>query len=164
MTMPAKFHFPPPPLPNQAELRKRVHIAEQMMLKAMADPGELHVEHYFAAGVYGRAIYIPKGVFLTGKIHKYPQINVLVSGDLTVMTEEGAKRVKPPFVVVSPAGTKRIAYANEDTVWLTLHGTHETDVDKIEEQFIAGTEEDFLAFWKDEQERIEGGQPCLGQT
>jgi hypothetical protein len=40
-------------------------------------------------------------------------------------------------VVVSPPGVKRLAYAHEESIWATIHGTDETDVDKIEEQFIA---------------------------
>jgi quercetin dioxygenase-like cupin family protein len=107
---------------------------------------ELPVKHHFSQGVYGRELFIPKGTVLTGKIHKYPQLNVLVSGDISVLTEDGVKRVTPPFVVVSPAGTKRAAYAHEDTIWLTVHGTNETDIDKIEHEFVAQTESEYLDF------------------
>lgn len=106
----------------------------------------LPVTHHFSKGIYGRELFIPKGTMLTGKIHKYTQLNVLVSGELLVVTEEGTKRVKPPFVIVSPAGTKRAAYAIEDSIWLTVHGTEETDIEKIEQHFIAQTEVEYLDF------------------
>ena len=109
---------------------------------------EMPVTHHFAKSVYGRELHIPKGTVLTGKIHKYSQLNVLVSGELSVLTEHGVRRVKPPFVIVSPAGIKRIAYAHEDSVWLTVHGTDEQDVDKIEQQFIAQDEQAYIAFVK----------------
>jgi quercetin dioxygenase-like cupin family protein len=119
---------------------------------------ELPFRNHFAKGVYGRELFIPKGTTLTGKIHKYTQINVLVCGELSVLTDEGVKKVKPPFVVVSPAGTKRAAYAHEDSIWLTVHGTEETDVEKIESIFIAQTEGEYLEFCKSLEDKS-----CLGQ-
>ena len=155
------FHFPPQTTKADDVMRETVRRTEVVICAGLPDPGSFHVEHYFAGGVYGRAIYIPKGCFLTGKIHKYPQINVLVSGHLRVLTHEGMKEVKPPFIIVSPAGTKRIAFAVEDTIWLTLHGTEETDVVKIEQQFIAQNEEEYLRFRRELENK--GGPPCLGE-
>lgn len=125
-------------------MRAKVLKAEEVM-KALPQV-EMLVTHHFAEGVYGRELFIPKDTVLTGKIHKYSQLNVLVKGDISVLTEDGVKRVKPPFIIVSPAGTKRIAYAHEDTIWLTVHGTKETDIDKIEEHFIAQSEAEYLEF------------------
>lgn len=109
-------------------------------------PVECPVTHHFSQGVYARELFIPKGTVLTGKIHKYHQLNIMSKGDLSVLTDEGIKRVQAPFTIVSPPGTKRIAYAHEDTVWTTIHGTDETDLDKIEAHFIAQSEQEFLEF------------------
>lgn len=130
-----------------ALMRAKVEAAEDEIRKL--PPVELPVRHHFAKSTYGRELFIPKGTILTGKIHKYTQLNVLVAGDISVLTEDGVKRVQPPFVVVSPAGTKRIAYAHEDTIWLTIHGTDETDVDRIEQQFIAQSNAEYLDFVND---------------
>jgi hypothetical protein len=107
---------------------------------------ELPVKHYFSKGVYARELFIPKGTVLTGKVHKYENLNIMSQGDLSVLTEDGIKRVKAPFTIVSPPGTKRVAYAHEDTIWTTIHGTDETDVDKIEEVFIAQDYGQYLEF------------------
>ena len=107
---------------------------------------DLPVKHYFSQGVYARELFIPKGTVLTGKIHKYQQLNIMSQGDLSVLTEDGVKRVKAPFTIVSPPGTKRVAYAHEDTVWTTIHGTELTDVDEIESAFIAQSEQEYLTF------------------
>ena len=128
----------------QNSMRAKVNAAEELMRQHQQL--ELPVTHHFAKSVYGRELFIPKGTILTGKIHKFSQLNVLVSGDISVLTEHGVKRVQPPFVIVSPAGTKRIAYAHEDTIWLTVHGTDETDVDKIEQEFIAQNDQEYLVF------------------
>src|SRR5687767_14598526 len=111
-------------LPDTMTMREKVFAIEAHMLNLPLV--EMPVTHHFAERTYGRELFIPKGTVLTGKIHKYSQLNVLVSGELSVLTEDGIKRVKPPFIVVSPPGTKRIAYAHEDSIWLTVHGTPET--------------------------------------
>lgn len=108
---------------------------------------EIPVRHYFSAGVYAREITIPKGVLLTGKIHKYQQINILSKGDLSVWIEgDAVARVKAPFTTVSPPGTKRIAYAHEESVWTTILPTDETDPAKIEASFTCDDEAEYIAF------------------
>jgi hypothetical protein len=107
---------------------------------------QLQTLDYFSDGVYARELFIPKGTVLTGKIHKRTNLNIMVSGELIVSTEAGMQRVKAPFIVVSPPGTKRVAYALEDTRWITIHGTHETDVEVIEQLFTAESEAEYLEY------------------
>lgn len=116
---------------------------------------DMPVTNHFSHGVYGREIFIPAGSVLTGHIHKFTNMNVLLQGDMSVLTANGIERVGAGFVVVSEPGTKRVAYAHTDCRWITIHGTHETEVDKIEQQFIAHTEHEFLAFC-DEQKLLKG--------
>jgi quercetin dioxygenase-like cupin family protein len=126
-------------------VRDKVNVMENMMFQM--PQLDLPVKHHFSSqGVYARELFIPKGTLLTGKIHKYEQINIMASGDLSVLTEEGIKRVQAPFVLVAPAGTKRIAYAHEDTVWITVHATEETDVELLEKQLVAETDQEYLEF------------------
>ena len=65
---------------------------------------------------------------------------------MTVSGEEGMVRIQAPFSIVSPAGTKRIAYAHEDCIWTTVIGTELKDGDQIEEEFTADSEQSYLAF------------------
>lgn len=116
---------------------------------------EGEVVHHRSYGVYGRELRIPAGSVIVGHIHKHENMNVLLEGEMTVITEDGPQRVGPGFLVVSPPGTKRAAYAHTDCRWLTVHGTHETDVEKIEQQFIAHTETEYLAFC-DQLKQLEG--------
>jgi hypothetical protein len=107
---------------------------------------DIPVKNYFSQGVYAREITIPAGVCLTGEIHKFKQLNILSKGCMSVYTEDGIVKVEAPFTVVSPAGTKRIAYAHSECVWTTIHGTDETDVDIIRSKFIAKDEQEWLEF------------------
>ena len=122
--------------------RDKVNAIEALMVQQ--PQVDLKVEHYFSDGVYARALEIPKGVMLTGRIHKFQQLNILVKGKMKVLVGDYYKTVEAPFIVVSPPGTKRIAIALEDCVWITVHGTHETDLELIEKTFIAQSEQDYL--------------------
>lgn len=126
--------------------RDKVFIAEAHM-KQMPDASHLtKLFHYFAPGIYARELHIPAGMTLTGKIHKYPQLNILSKGKISVLTKDGVKEVEAPFTVVSPAGTKRIAYAHTDCVWTTILNTDETDIGKIEKLFTTDDEGEWLEF------------------
>jgi hypothetical protein len=125
---------------------EKVGLIEREMLKFQQI--EIPVKHHFSQGVYAREIFIPKGTLVTGKIHKYQQLNIMSQGELSVLTQDGVVRVKAPLTIVSPPGTRRIAYAHEDTVWTTIHGTDETDLEKIEAHYIAKDEQEYLDFNK----------------
>jgi hypothetical protein len=102
------------------------------------------LKHSFAPGVYVREIFIPKGTMLTGKIHRHSHPNFLMKGEVIVLTESGGREhLKAPLSMISQAGTKRAVYAIEDTVWITIHVTNETDLGKIEEYVIAPSYEEY---------------------
>lgn len=107
---------------------------------------ELKVEHFFSPGIYTRILYIPKGCLLTGQIHKFPILNIMTKGDISVVLGDEVKRIIAPFVIVSPAGSKKIGYAHEDTIWMGCHRTDETDIEKIAEHFVASTEQEYIDF------------------
>lgn len=127
-------------------LRERINIIQAAALQHKDRILALPLTHYFANGVYAREIFIPKDTLAIGRIHKYPQINIISKGDLSIVTDEGIERVQAPFTKVSPAGTKRAVYAHEDTVFTTIIATDETDIDKIEDHLTAASDEDYAAF------------------
>jgi quercetin dioxygenase-like cupin family protein len=94
------------------------------------------VKHYFADGVYAREILIPKGSIITGLIHRQSQINFCLKGRISIVTEEGEKEFCAGDTIVSPPGTKRAAYAWEETIWTTVLGTHLQDVEAIEATLV----------------------------
>lgn len=125
----------------------RVKVTELEDVLRTLPPADMPVTHHFSHGVYGRELFIPAGTVLTGKIHKFSSMNVLLSGEIAVLTQDGTvKRVTQGYVEIAPPGMKRVGYAITDTRWLTVHGTHETDLAAIEEEFIAQDEQEFLSF------------------
>lgn len=89
------------------------------------------VTHHFAPGVYAREMLIPKGVTLTGAIHKTEHLSIVSKGRILVTTDEGVKEISAPYTFISKPGAKRAGYAIEETVWTTIHATDETDLDKL---------------------------------
>ena len=105
------------------------------------------LQHVFAPGAYARTIFIPAGTVIVGKIHKHQHLNILSQGSVSVFTEAGGvERLTGPLTMVSPAGTKRAVYAETDAVWTTIHLTNETDLEKIEDEVIAKTYEEYEQF------------------
>jgi len=135
--------------------RERVHELEREIAKHPQISVE--IRNWFSDGVYGREMRLPAGSLITGKIHKYQQLNILSAGEVSVLIDGHMQRVKAPFTVVAPAGAKRIIYAHADAVWTVMHGTEETDLEKIEAHFIAQDEEEYQRFLLEKK-----GVPCLG--
>lgn len=103
---------------------------------------DIPLKHYFSPGVYGREVFMPKGLLVIGKIHKNQTMNVISAGEVSVLSVDGLMRIKAPFTFVSSPGAKRLLYIHEDCTWSTFHGTEETDIEKIEDEFIAKTYDD----------------------
>lgn len=126
---------------DKPQIRKNIMMLEAKMRQRpdviIGDSPLFPLKHNFADGVYVREIFIPKGSLIVGKIHKHSHPNFLMKGDVSVLTEEGPKRLKAPLSMISPAGTKRVVYAHEDTVWITIHVTNKKNLKKIEKEIIA---------------------------
>ncbi len=125
----------------QSDPRSKIIAIEAEMRKQP----QLVIEpvHYFAHGLYAREITIPKGTLLTGKIHLFEHLNIISKGDISVMTDEGIKRIVAPATIISKPGIKRVGYAHEETVWTTIHACNETDPEKVEELLVVETFEQF---------------------
>ena len=115
--------------------RDKILSAEQYL--ATLPQVEVQIKHTFAHGTYAREIEIPAGVCCTGKVHKFDDLNIVPYGHMTVMTEDGWKEVVGPCTFKGCAGVKKIGYAHENTLWITIHATDETDLDIIESTLFA---------------------------
>lgn len=132
-------------------------LPDMLALKAamMASDGAIdltdHTFHHFAQGVYGRELRIPAGTRVMGKVHRHSTLNILAAGELAVTTPDGPQVLKAPAIFVSPAGTRKLGMAITDCVFLNVHASQETDLEKLEAELI---EPDELT--------IAGETKCLG--
>jgi quercetin dioxygenase-like cupin family protein len=141
------------------ENRQKILNLEAAMFQAAAEgslePLDFPLKHHHADGSYGREMFIAKGRVIVGKIHKHSHVNVISQGKVSVMTEDGLQILTAPLTFVSKPGTKRVVYAHEDTIWTTIHVTEETDLEKIEEQVIAKSFDEYFALTSPEQSPLQ---------
>jgi len=129
---------------TETELQ-RDKIAEfEHMLAAMpgsvkGDSDDFPLNHIFGGGIYCREILLPAGSVCVGKIHKTTHPNFIMKGKCIVTTNVSDKpvEIQAPMYFFSEAGVKKVVYAIEDTTWVTVHQTDETDLEIIEDEIIA---------------------------
>jgi quercetin dioxygenase-like cupin family protein len=98
---------------------------------------DIPTEHTHGPGFYARTITIPAGGVLTGKVHATEHIFFVSKGDITLVTDEGRKRVQAPYQAICKAGIKRAGFAHSETVCTNVHITAETDLQRLEALLIA---------------------------
>lgn len=120
---------------SKDEYRVALKTLEQEMLSK--PQMQLKTSHSFIDGVYAREMFAEAGAMVVGGLHTGDSINIMSSGDMTLVTEDGVKRIKAPYTEVSHAGTKRLAIMHSDTTWTTIIRTDLTDPIEIEKTFTA---------------------------
>lgn len=137
---------------SAADSRGAILLLENVM-RAMPD-AQVHIEpkHHFTDGLYAREIFVPKDLCGTGKIHLFGHLTIIVSGEASVMTDEGMKRIKGPSIFTSPAGVKRAVYVHEDTHWITVHACNAKTHEEAERLLVVDTFEEL-------EQRL-GGDTC----
>ena len=112
------------------------------VLKKMPQ-AEVIMTHSFGGGVYVRERFAPADTLIVGKRHRHETMSILVKGTLGVYNELGEVTVKheAPKTWVTPAGSKRMTYSFTDTILITVHPTEETNLEKIETEFIISEKE-----------------------
>jgi hypothetical protein len=137
----------------KVQFRQKILLVQdglQQLIKSGAVRSTLEdctLRHYFAPKdneygccTYAREMMIPKGTLIIGKIHRHQHLNFIAKGRVTVFTEFGEKHLEGPCTFVSEVGLKRAVYAEEDTLWTTVHLTKyesESELDKIEQEVIS---------------------------
>lgn len=98
---------------------------------------ECPLEHHFAPGVYLRQIFMPADTVVIGKVHRTEHFNIILAGACILVHEDGRREtLTAPCTFVSKPGVQKVLYIIEDTLWQTVHPTHETDLARLEEELV----------------------------
>jgi len=137
---------------SSLNLRTKIAMFERDFIEACEGQKDLKVPfldviessppliHSFADGVYIREITLPAGAIIIGAIHRHKHLNFISRGHVRCVTEAGGvEDLVGPCTMVSPAGTKRVLYVYEETVWTTVHRTEFDTVKEAEAEAIAET-------------------------
>ena len=95
--------------------------------------------HTFADGIYARQMDLKQGTAVVGAIHKHLHIWFLLTGNITVATEDATENYIAPCYVVSEPGAKRVIYANEDSIFVNIHKnpSNTGDIRELEKEIVA---------------------------
>lgn len=137
--------------PDGSNFIEQVERLENLLINSnssdvfVGDSKELPLTHSFSEGIYTREIFIPKGMFVIGKIHKFDHTFFLIKGKLLLCAEDGVKQLEAPYYGNATAGTKRVVYALEDTVFVNIHPNPNNikDLEKLEDIFVVSSYKEY---------------------
>lgn len=111
-----------------------------------ADKVDCSLSHIFTPGIYARTIFMPAGAIVMSMTHKTRHPFVITTGEVDVVSPEGAFTYVAPYMGITQPGTKRFLHVKKDTTWTTFHANPEnlTDPDKIGEMILEKSENPLL--------------------
>ena len=122
-----------------------IENADEVNVVTHQDSKLFPLKHTFADGIYVRQMSMGIGTVVVGAIHKHLHVWFLLSGHISVATEENVEDYIAPCYVVAKPGTKRVIYANEDSVFVNVHKnpTNSQDIEWLEKEIVAKTREEY---------------------
>jgi quercetin dioxygenase-like cupin family protein len=113
--------------------------------RIMTDSKIAPIKHTFADGVYIRQMDIKTGSIVVGAIHKHLHVWFLLTGHVTIATENTTEDYIAPCYVVSTPGVKRVILANEDSIFVNVHKnpSNTQSIEKLEKEIVALNYEEY---------------------
>ena len=103
------------------------------------------LKHTFADGIYVRQMTMKQDSVVVGAIHNHLHIWFLLTGHITVATEDSTEDYIAPCYVVSTPGVKRVIYANKESIFVNIHKnpTNSQDIKWLEKEIVATSIEEY---------------------
>ena len=97
------------------------------------------IKHTFADSVYIRQMDMQKDSVVVGAIHKHLHVWFLLTGHVTIATQDSVEDYIAPCYVVSTPGVKRVIHAIEESIFVNVHKnpSNTKDVNKLEKEIVA---------------------------
>ena len=137
--------------PDGSNFIEQVEKIERLLINSnspdvfVGNSEELPLTHTFSEGIYVREIFIRKGLFAIGKIHKLEHTFFLMKGKMLFCSEEGVKEIEAPYYGNASAGTKRVVIALEDSIFVNVHPNPKNirEIEKLENTFVVSSLEEY---------------------
>ena len=97
------------------------------------------LKHSFADQIYIRQMDMKKDTVVVGAIHNHLHVWFLLTGFLTIITENTTEDFVAPCYVISKPGAKRVIYAHEDSIFVNIHKnpTNTENIDELEAEIVS---------------------------
>ena len=124
--------------------------ADEVNIVTHQDSELFPLKHTFADGIYVRQMSMRKGSCVVGAIHKHLHVWFLLKGNIAVATEDDIEEYIAPCYVVATPGTKRVIYANEESIFVNIHKnpTNTEDIEQLEKDIVAKNFEEYEEYIK----------------
>ena len=124
------------------ELEKAlIDIADGEMIVTEHDTKVFPLKHTFADGIYVRQMSMEEGSCVIGAIHNHLHVWFLLTGCISVATEDVVEDYIAPCYVVATPGTKRVIYANEESIFVNIHKNPNNieNIEQLESEIVSKT-------------------------
>jgi len=75
----------------------------------------------YSGGLYARQITIKAGALITGRIYRFDHIEIMLEGDIVILSADGTKNRYTGFnTIEAKSGKRQAGLALKDTTWTTL--------------------------------------------
>ena len=142
--------------PRQLRARSEIEELEKAMREGIekgelvqtqhdgtTEEGDREVQHFFAEGVYGRALVIRAGQTVIGRVHHQDRLVIICAGECMFIDEDHRRRVQAPYIETFKAGCKTAVYAITDILWIAVIATELTDPIKILKTLSSANHDEF---------------------
>ena len=101
--------------------------------------------HDFADQLYIRRMDMVSGSVVVGAIHNHKHVWFLLTGKLSIYSNNKLEDYVAPCYVVSEPGTKRLIYAHEQSIFVNVHKnpSNTKNIEELEKEIVSFTEEEF---------------------
>jgi hypothetical protein len=86
--------------------------------------------------MYCREVWRQAGVLVVGKVHKKEHFYLIVSGTVSITTDDGVQRVTGPILLQCAPGTKRAVFSETDALCMTFHVVDAQTVEDAERELV----------------------------
>jgi len=112
------------------------------------------LEEYFVGGSYVRKLFIPKDTVIVSQLWNKDRFWIIATGDVSITTEVGTKRVQGPHTEIPVFGSRVALYTHEDTLWFAITGCESQNSEDIEKEVIVYGYDSLVFPW-DKIDKIE---------
>jgi len=116
-----------------------VDNADEVNIVTHHDSKIFPLKHTFADGIYVRQMSMDVGSVVVGAIHKHLHVWFLLTGHISVVTEDTVEDYIAPCYVVATPGTKRVIRANKKSIFVNIHKnpTNSQNISWLEKEIVA---------------------------
>ena len=113
--------------------------------KTLVNNEVIPITHDFSDQLYMRKMHMPKGSFVISAIHHTDHFWFLLSGKISVTTDDETVEHIAPCYAKSIKGAKRFIVCTEDCFFINVHKnpTNSDDIDEVQNRLYSFTIEEY---------------------